>query len=65
MNRRLEIAKGDGGGKVVPKNASLSNATAHVAVQIPARAKGKTLVVKVTITANGKTATRTIPYVIG
>jgi hypothetical protein len=53
------------GGKVVAKNASLSNATAHVAVQVPAGAKGKTLVVKVTIAANGKTATRTIPYVIG
>lgn len=52
------------GGKAVAKNASLSNATAHVAVQVPAGAKGKTLVVRVTVTANGKTATRTVPYAI-
>ena len=52
------------GGKAVAKNASLSNATAHVAVQVPARSTGKTLVVKVTVTANGKTATRTVPYLI-
>lgn len=51
-------------GKAVAKNASLSNATAHVAVQLPARSNGKTLVVKVTVTANGKTATRTVPYLI-
>jgi hypothetical protein len=51
-------------GQVVAKNASLSNAAAHVAVQVPLRAKGKTLVVKVTVTANGKTATRTVSYVV-
>ena len=45
-------------GKAVPKNASLSSATAHVALQVPAKAKGKTLVLKVTVAANGKTATR-------
>src|SRR4029079_13643122 len=52
------------GGKAGAQNASLSNATAHVAVQVPARSTGKTLVVKVTVTANGKTATRTVPYLI-
>jgi hypothetical protein len=53
------------GGKPVPKNASLANATAHVALQVPAKAKGKTLVVKVTISANGRTATRSVSFVIG
>lgn len=53
------------GGKPVPKNASLANATAHVALQIPVKAKGKTLVVKVTVSANGKTATRSVSFVIG
>jgi len=48
------------GGKAVPKNASLASASAHVAVQIPARAKGKTLVVKVTVAANGHTATKSV-----
>lgn len=52
-------------GKAVPKNASLSSATAHVALQVPAKAKGKTLVLKVTVAANGKTATRSVSYVVG
>ena len=52
------------GGKAVAKNASLANATAQVSVQVPARSNGKSLVVKVTVTANGKTATRTVPYLI-
>jgi len=52
------------GGKSVPKNASLANATAQVAVHIPTRAKGKTLVVKVTVTANGMTATKTVSFVV-
>jgi hypothetical protein len=52
-------------GKAVAKNASLANATAHLALQVPAKARGKTLVVKVTVTANGKTATRSVSYVIG
>jgi len=52
------------GGKALAKNASLASATAHVAVQIPAKLKGKTLVVKVTVTANGKTATRSVTYLI-
>jgi hypothetical protein len=53
------------GGKAVAKNASLANATAHVAVQVPAKAKGKTLVLKVTVAANGKTATRSVSFVVG
>lgn len=53
------------GGKPVAKNASLANATAHVALQIPAKAKGKTLVLKVTVAANGKTATRSVSFVVG
>lgn len=52
------------GGKAIAKNAALANATAHVAVQIPAGARGKTLVVKVTVTANGKTATRTVSFAV-
>jgi hypothetical protein len=52
------------GGKAVSKNASLASGTAHVAVQIPAKAKGKTLVMKVTVTANGKTAAKTVSFVI-
>lgn len=51
-------------GKTVAKNASLTNATANVAIQIPTRAKGKTLVVRVTVTANGKSATRSVSFVI-
>lgn len=53
------------GGKPVAKNASLANATAHVALQVPAKAKGKTLVLKVTVAANGKTATRSVSFVVG
>jgi hypothetical protein len=52
------------GGKAVPKNASLVSGSAHVAVQIPAKAKGKTLAVKVTVTVNGKTATKTVSFLI-
>jgi len=52
------------GGKAVAKNASLSNATADVAIEIPTHAKGKTLVVKVTVTVNGKSGTRSASFVI-
>jgi hypothetical protein len=52
------------GGKAVPKNASLASGSAHVAVQIPAKDKGKTLVVKVTVTVSGKTATKAVSFVI-
>jgi hypothetical protein len=52
------------GGKTVPKNASLANATANIAIQVPARGKGKTLVVKVTVTANGHSASRNVSLAI-
>jgi hypothetical protein len=52
------------GGKAIPNVASLANATANVAVQIPRSAKGKTFQVKVTVTVQGKSATRTATYTV-
>jgi hypothetical protein len=48
--------------KPIPRTASLANGTAQVAIALPKNARGKTLVVKVTVTVGGKSATRTISY---
>ena len=49
-------------GKAIPRTVSFSNSTAQVAIAIPWSAKGKTLQVKVTVTVDGKSATRTVRF---
>jgi hypothetical protein len=58
------VAKTTIAGKAVPRVVSLANGSANVAIQIPKTAKGKTLLVRVTVTVAGKSATRIVSYTI-